>query len=101
MESEFRAGSNSPVCVEFWYHMYASLLTSIGDLNVWKVNKNDNSYTLLWTLTSSQSNTWYEGRVSYIEPNYHTIVFEGIFSNKKLRSATIDLANISFYSIYL
>ena len=76
MESEIFDGSNSPRCIEFWYHMYGTLAI-LGDLNVWKLDKTTDVYTLLWTVSNIQGNSWNEGRFSYTHSNYHTIVFEG------------------------
>ena len=76
MESEIFSGSNSPTCIQFWYHMYGTLLI-LGDLNVWKLDKNNAIYTLLWTVSNVQGNAWNEGRFSYTHSSYHTIVFEG------------------------
>ena len=77
MESEIFQGSNSPRCIEFWYHMYIGTLLILGDLNVWKLDKTTDVYTLLWTLSNVQGNAWMEGRFSYTHSGYHTIVFEG------------------------
>ena len=89
LESEIFSGSIAPTCVEFWYHMYSTSTGVMGDLNVWKLNKNDDTYTLLWTLSLSQGNSWYEGRFSYVHLDYHTIVFEGFFCLKIIKNNLI------------
>ena len=78
MESEIFFGSNSPTCIQFWYHMYGALLI-LGDFNVWKLDQTNGRYSLLWTVSNVQGSSWNEGRFSYVETNYHTIVFEGGF----------------------
>ena len=83
MESETFSGTNSPACIEFWYHMYSTSLI-MGELNVWKLDKNNGIYTLLWTLSNVQGNSWNEGRFSYIHTTYHSIVFEGFKTKKRI-----------------
>ena len=79
MQSSVFAGSNSPTCLSFWYNMYSYPAINMGTLNVYRYNFNDNSLTLLWTLSTSQSISWLEGRISYTYSSLHTIIFEGMF----------------------
>ena len=56
--------------------MYLSLPKDIY-LMVWLHKMKTNDYDLLWKLTSTQPNNWYEGRFSYSYDGTHRIIFEG------------------------
>lgn len=57
LSSDTFLGSDSPLCVTFWFHMYhARNNRSIGTLNVVRHDISTRNDEILWSLSNGQSN---------------------------------------------
>lgn len=84
--------SSQAKCVTFMYHAYGA---DIGSLNVYAeevlgVPNTPNPKTLLWTVSRSQSNSWYRARVSTEFSNDIRIIFEAIVGKSIAGDIAVD-----------
>lgn len=80
IESEIIQGSSYPKCFKFYYHMFSTIATRVGSLNVYVKSVLMNEEELVWSLTGSQDkrNQWLEGRFNIARSEQYTLIIEGV-----------------------
>ncbi|KAJ8286335.1 hypothetical protein GJAV_G00037320 [Gymnothorax javanicus] len=68
-------GSRSPLCLQFYYHMFGS---GIGRLSVYLSQEGHKQEEALWSRHGEQSVSWLMAEVEYRCDHKHQIVFEAV-----------------------